>query len=145
MFGERHQVVTAKRGSDLINFANPYLYLTSNYLTLNYTFCSLSAYNLLWILHLQTRLKCTNHPSPSWLSITLLFQLPITIQTRASLHSFEFPTITWLWRWLVLKLLKHQSLPTVLLRTPFTWTIKFHRHLQVTFGRNCTTIFSYKA
>ena len=32
-----------------------------------------------------------------------------------------------LWRWLPLKMLKRQSLPTVLFRTPFTRTIKFHR------------------
>ena len=38
--------------------------------------------------------RCTCHPSPSSLSFKLFFHLPITIQTRASLHSFEIPTVT---------------------------------------------------
>ena len=38
--------------------------------------------------------RCTCHPSPSSLSFILFFHLPITIQTRASLHSFEIPTVT---------------------------------------------------
>ena len=46
---------------------------------------------------------------------------------EASLHGFEFLSISWLWRWLWLRMLKGQSLTTVLPRTPFTWTIKFHQ------------------
>ena len=90
--------------------------------------CSLSAYNLiLWWLSLQTGSKCTNRHWPSSLPLILLFQLPITMQTRASLHSYEFPTVTWLWRWLPLWILKRQTPPVVFLRTPFTRMIKFHR------------------
>jgi len=64
--------------------------------------------------------------SQSSLPMTLLYQLPMTMQTRASLHACEFSTVTCLWRWLPLRILKLQSSPTVLLRTHFTRPIKFH-------------------
>ena len=37
---------------------------------------------------------------------------------------------TWLWGWLAVRILKHQSLPTVRLRTPLTVTVKFHRGMK---------------
>ena len=70
---------------------------------------------------LQTGLKCTNLHSPS--------SLPIKMQTRASLYinclNFQ-SSVTCLWRWLPLKMLKCWSPPTVLFRTHFTHMIKFH-------------------
>ena len=61
---------------------------------------SLSAYNPLQS-SLTKGIEKHQPPSPSSILITLLYQLPITMQSRASLHYFEFPTITWLWRWLL--------------------------------------------
>ena len=59
------------------------------------------------------------------------FQLHTT-QSRALLHSFEFPTVNWLWRWPPPKMLKHQSLLLRLLspgrsnKSRYTKTCKTH-------------------
>lgn len=78
---------------------NLYLHLMNIYSTenLDYTFV-LSQLTTYCEHHLQTGEQCSNHYSPSSLIIALaLFLLPITIYTSASIHSFEFPTITWIW------------------------------------------------
>ena len=99
--------------------------LLSDYLTenVNYTLV-LSQLTATCDLHLQTGSKCTNHHStPS--------SLPIHYSSNdQSEYRPSITTFAWIFkrprRWLVLRMLKRQSLPTIFLMTPFTRTIKFH-------------------
>ena len=59
------------------------------------SFVGIVGYNLIVWVKWALRKDCWYSPSSL---LTLLYQLPITMQTRVSLHSFEFLTVTSLWR-----------------------------------------------
>lgn len=59
--------------------------------------------------------------------------LTTTSAQRIQLHL----TTTWLWRWLLLRLLKRQSQTTALPRTPITQMIFFNQSYSVLLSRSC--------
>jgi len=107
--------------------------------TINYCTQHKMSATHLYSLSLQLAVTFPYHPdrnAPITILTTNHITLPTTnhnatMQISKPQHSFEFPNITWLWRWLPLRIVKHQSPSTVLPNTPFTWTIKFHWSIHI--------------